>query len=72
MPSLPSFVISTPAGFILAGVGLAVVWTAWEASHWFLTLFILIIALGLVLGHGSEIGGQFSELLGWTGHKESF
>lgn len=61
------FLISTPWGFVGAGLGLAVAWTVWPGGHWFLGVLVLVLLLGLVLAHGPEIGRQFTAIAGWNG-----
>lgn len=61
--------ISEPAAFVVAGMGLAVLWTQFPPLHPFLLLFTLIIFLGMYLRESKEINSQFSTILKWNGRK---
>ena len=64
--------LSEPAAFVVAGMGLAVLWTQFPPLHPFLLLFALIIFLGMYLRESKLINSQFSTILSWNGHKETF
>ncbi len=62
-------VITPAVGFVGGGIGLAVAWSMWPALHPFLVLLVLILAFGIYLSHATEIGSQFTAVMGWNGTK---
>ena len=63
--------VSGPAAFVVAGMGLAVLWTQFPSAHPIMALFVLILMLGLYLRQRPLIDSQFSSILGWNGKKET-